>query len=132
AVVPGNHDYDFGPVGWQVDQGPATDEATLRGALRETIKHGKFPMLSANTFLKSSIVDENGQPVPVEGNYCAPVTAPGRPNANIDWAKAQTLDFLQASVIKNVAGVRVALIGIDNPTTPKVTTPHNVTDLCFD
>jgi len=38
---------------------------------------------------------------------------------------------LKPYLIKNVAGVRVAIIGIDNMTTPVTTTPANVKDLCF-
>ena len=34
-------------------------------------------------------------------------------------------------MIKQVAGIRVALIGLDNVGTPVTTTPENVTDLCF-
>jgi 5'-nucleotidase len=132
AAVPGNHDYDFGPVGWTIDQVAGTTEAELRGAFRETIKKATFPMVSANTFLKSSIKDAAGNAIPVDGIDCKPIVAQGQAAPEIDWSKAETLDFLKPYVIKQVAGLRVAIVGLDNPTTPKVTTPHNVSDLCFE
>jgi 5'-nucleotidase len=135
VAIPGNHDYDFGPVDPKtpgrftpVDQVQQTDELSLRGAFREAIKQATFPMISANTFFKASIADSNGNPIQVDGTGCKPST----PGAQIDWSRAKTLDFLKPYVIKTVAGVRVALIGLDNPGTPTVTTPHNVSDLCFD
>lgn len=129
---PGNHDYDFGPVGWTVDQVPQSDELSLRGAFREAMKQASFPMISASTFVKSSLVDASGRSVAVDGTGCKPTALPDGTLPKIDWSRAGTLDFLKPYLIKTVAGVRVAMIGIDNPTTPTVTTPHNVSDLCFD
>lgn len=129
AVVPGNHAYDFGPQGWLVDQvGPGSADLDPRGSLKKIAKEVKFPLLSANTYTKASLVDANGNPVPVDGTECAPLD-PHAPA--IDWTKAQRPDFLTPYVIKQVAGLRVALIGIDNVTTPTMTTIQNVSDLCF-
>jgi 2',3'-cyclic-nucleotide 2'-phosphodiesterase (5'-nucleotidase family) len=65
----------------------------------------------------------------VSDQYCKPkdTKAPA-----IDWPMAVQPSFLKPYVIKQVAGLRVALIGLDNPETPIVTTEANVTDLCFD
>src|SRR5262249_13001587 len=49
----------------------------------------------------------------------------------IDWSQAKSLDFINPYLIKNVGDVRVAIIGIDNVSTPTTTTPDNVKDLCF-
>lgn len=128
AVVPGNHDYDFGPVGWLEDQvTPQTGDQDPRGALLKLKKMANFPLISANTYFKDSIQDAQGRPVKVKGVNCAPVAA----GSAIDWSKAQRPEFLAPYEIKKAGEVRVALIGIDNPTTPETTTPANVSDLCF-
>ncbi len=119
AVIPGNHDYDFGPVGWLVDQ--SEDKAKRREAFEKIIKAAKFPMISANTFLTSSLTSK------VENIRCKVTEG----EAAIDWTKAEAPSFLSPYVIKSVAGVRVAIIGIDNPHTPDTTTFDNVADLCF-
>src|SRR5262249_21507589 len=49
-----------------------------------------------------------------------------------DWSKATRPDFLKPYLIKDVAGVRVAIIGIDNVFTPTTTTAADVSDLCFE
>jgi 5'-nucleotidase len=148
AVVPGNHDYDFGPKGWLVDQvNPSTEDQDPRGALREAMKHAAFPLLSANTFLKASLREVSsssqtqGPPVPVTNIGCLPLSPEPSPSSlsspppappQIDWTAAQNPDFLRPYIVKTVAGVRVALIGMDNPTTPRTTTASNVADLCFE
>lgn len=130
AVVPGNHDYDFGPVGWLEDQvTPDTIDQDPRGALLKLKKMAKFPLISANTYFKNSIQDAQGNSVKVKGVKCAPLTPESA--AAIDWSRARRPDFLTPYRIKKVGGVRVAMIGIDNPTTPETTTPANVSDLCF-
>jgi 5'-nucleotidase len=133
AVIPGNHDYDFGPVGWLDDEvTPTTGDQDPRGALKAAFAYARFPLISANTFLRSSLHDTLGNPVPVDQQSCDPIAAAGQPAPVIDWSRAKTLDFLVPYLIKQVGGVRVALIGIDNPVTPTTTTPANMSDLCFE
>jgi len=119
AVVPGNHDYDFGPSGWDIDQ--SDDKAKRREAFNKIIKTAKFPLISANTFLIDSLNVE------VDHDNCRPKDE----SKEIDWKSAKVPGFLRPYVIKEVAGVRVALIGIDNPHTHGTTTADNVADLCF-
>ena len=127
AVVPGNHDYDFGPVGWLEDQVTSdTEDQDPRGALLKLKALAKFPLISANTYYKNSIRDSEGRTIPVKGVRCEPLSP-----ASIDWKQATRPEFLTPHTVKTVAGVRVALIGLDNPTTPDTTTPANVSDLCF-
>lgn len=124
AAIPGNHDYDFGPVGWEVDQSKV--KSKRREAFEKIIKLAKFPLLSGNTFLTESLVNLQGKSIEVKNDSCKPVG-----QSHIDWSKAKTLKYLEPYRIVNVAGVRVALIGIDNPHTPGTTTFDNVEDLCF-
>jgi 5'-nucleotidase len=130
AVITGNHDYDFGPVGWLVDT--ATENQDPRAALKAALAYAQFPLISANTFLRASLRDAAGNQVEVKPQGCEPIVAAGQPTPQIDWDKAATLDFLKPYVIKDIAGVRVAIIGVDNMTTPVTTTPANVKDLCFE
>jgi 5'-nucleotidase len=130
AIIPGNHDYDFGPKGWLEDQvTPGSPDQNPRGALEALQESTKdvFPMLSANTYLRSSIVDRKGLPVSVESANCKAVKG----SKPIDWSRARAPRYLEPYVIKQLAGLRVALIGIDNSGTPQTTTVANVTDLCF-
>ena len=133
AAITGNHDYDFGPHGWLVDDVKDVDpndpnaDRDPRGVIKDLASHASFPILSANTYLKSSILDTKGKVVDVSGEGCVPAVA----GTQIDWTSAQRPDFLNPYLIKTVAGVRVAVIGIDKPETPTTTTPDNVTDLCF-
>ncbi len=125
AAVPGNHDYDFGPIGWLEDQvTPQSKDQDKRGAFKRVIEHAKFPFLSANTYLKDSLVDEAGNRVNVNAIKC-------ESTSKIQWSKAKRLDFFKPYIIKEVAGVRVALIGLDHHKTSTVTMEKNVTDLCF-
>ena len=127
AAITGNHDYDFGPIGWLNDQIiPGVGDQNPLGALLRDVHSARFPIISANTYFKNSIFDTLGNPVPVSGNFCAPpVPTP------IDWKRAKIPDFLKAAWIVKTAGIRVALIGIDNPETPSTTTAANVAALCF-
>lgn len=59
AAVPGNHAYDFGPEGWQVDSVPTGEDGDPLGALRKMLKASTFPFLAANvTDLKDKPVAE--------------------------------------------------------------------------
>jgi 5'-nucleotidase len=125
AIVPGNHDYDFGPAGWLADQ--VTEESSdkdPRGVIKGLAAIAKFPLLSANTYMKSSLRTIEGKPATVDSVKCAT-------NELIDWSLARRPGFLKPFVVTEVAGIRVALIGLDNPETPRSTTIPNVSDLCF-
>jgi 5'-nucleotidase len=137
AVVPGNHDYDFGPVGWLEDQprraGLSPDSAEgPRGALLRLVRSASFPLLSANTWLKGRFFDVTGSPVSselIQSGGCAvsPSTLP------LDFTRATRPDFLQASRIVTLpSGIRVGLFGLDHPRTASMTTAANVSDLCFE
>src|SRR5262245_9220077 len=130
VAITGNHDYDFGPVGWLQDEPTAPDQDP-RGALKVALTYAKFPLISANTFLTASLRDAAGNPVLVDQQGCVPKLAPDH-QPLIDWSKATRPDFLKPYLIKDVAGVRVAIIGIDNVFTPTTTTPADVSDLCFE
>ncbi len=125
AIVPGNHDYDFGPIGWLVDQ--SADTSRRREALEKAAFQTGVPLLSANTFYKDSLMDTAGAPVAVSNTGCLPKG----PASQIDWSRARQPSFLKPYLIKHVAGLRVALIGIDNVNTNILTTADNVADLCF-
>ncbi len=128
AAIPGNHDYDFGPIGWKDDTVSSnTSDRNPRGALLRAMNSVQFPLLSANTYFKLSLVDPKGEAVKVDNNGCKPLV----PGTAINWNKAARPPFLKPYLIKNVGKLRVALIGIDNPTTPAQTTFANVNDLCF-
>jgi len=132
AAITGNHDYDFGPVGWLEDQVASTTvDNDPRGALRFALPYAHFPLISANTFLRYSLFDTLGNSVQVEQKGCDPIAKAGQPTPQIDWDRAQAPDFLQPYLIKEVGGVRVAVIGIDNVSTSFITTAANVSDLCF-
>src|SRR5262249_4039461 len=79
-----------------------------------------------------SIRDALGNHVQVDQQGCSPIVQAGKTLPQIDWSKAVSPGFLKPYVIKEVGGVRVALIGIDNVYTPTTTTPANVSDLCFE
>jgi 5'-nucleotidase len=130
VAITGNHDYDFGPVGWLQDEPTAPDQDP-RGALKAALTYAKFPLISANTFLTASLRDAAGNQVQVDQQGCVPKLAPDHQPV-IDWSKAARPDFLKPYLIKDVAGVRVAIIGIDNVFTPTTTTPADVSDLCFE
>ena len=128
AVVTGNHDFDFGPLGWLEDQvTPDSKDKNPRGALERVAAQASFPLLSGNTFLKNSIRDLKGNSVEVAGFGCKPLDD----HAVIDWSKARRPDILHAYKIKTVSDLRVAMIGLDNMSTPSTTTAANVSDLCF-
>jgi len=130
VAITGNHDYDFGPVGWLQDA-PTTPEQDPRGALKAALAVAQFPLISANTFLTSSLQDTAGGQVQVDQQGCVPKVMPDHQPV-IDWSKAARPDFLKPYLIKEVAGVRVAIIGIDNVFTPTTTTAADVSDLCFE
>jgi 2',3'-cyclic-nucleotide 2'-phosphodiesterase (5'-nucleotidase family) len=89
-------------------------------------KSVRFPLLSSSIYELNSLRDAKGSPVQAESVGCK---AAG--GAVIDFKQAKRPAFLSPYRVQNVAGVRVALIGLDHPESPKTTTPENVTDLCF-
>jgi 2',3'-cyclic-nucleotide 2'-phosphodiesterase (5'-nucleotidase family) len=130
AVVPGNHDYDFGPFGWLYDK--VTDgktSANKREVIETLAARARFPLLSANTYLKSSIRFSDQDQNPALDSKCR--LSDSSSDLRLDFKKAKRPDFLRSHVILKKAGVRVALIGIDNTGTASSTTIENVDDLCF-
>ncbi|MBU6154977.1 MAG: 5'-nucleotidase C-terminal domain-containing protein [Bdellovibrionales bacterium] len=128
AIVPGNHDYDFGPLGWLYDRvNPDETSADPREVIKNLASMARFPLLSANTYFKDSIL-AGGHRIRLD-DQCkpsneTPVSAP-------DFQNAKRPEFLKPYQIVKRAGVRVALIGLDNRSTSSSTTKENVSDLCF-
>jgi 5'-nucleotidase len=133
VAITGNHDYDFGPIGWLEDEVSAsTADKDPRGALKAALSYARFPLISANTFLRASLRDALGNQVQVGQQGCDPTVEAGQTPPVIDWSQAAVPDFLKPYLIKEVGEVRVAVIGIDNVFTPTTTTSVNVSDLCFE
>lgn len=133
AVITGNHDYDFGPIGWLEDQvTPKSPDQNPRGALLRAIGSVEFPVISANTFVRDTFFDHAGKKLSIKSAGCRPPGAVADADAKIDWSRVERPSFLKSHVIKTIAGgVRVALIGLDNTNTEETTTKANVEDLCF-
>lgn len=135
AVVPGNHAYDFGPRGWLLDRPSAFTGDGPRPGPREALEHvverARFAVLSANTYLKSSLVagapEGGAAPVTVDGVRCT--RAEGQ--TPVDFTRATRPGGYRPHVVKTFDDVRVAVIGLDHPETPLTTTRENVDDLCF-
>ena len=130
AVVPGNHDYDFGPMGWLYDK--VTDgktSANKREVIESLAQRARFPLLSANTYLRNSIRFNGTQASPTVDSKCRLSNA--NSDQALDFVNASRPEFLRTHVIVKKAGVRVALIGLDNTGTGTTTTVENVDDLCF-
>ena len=128
AAVPGNHDYDFGPIGWLYDKvSPGNTGDNPREVIEKLAGIARFPLLSANTYLKASIRAGNSE-IPLD-SQCRPTDR--TPVDPLDFTRAKQPDFLKPYVILEKAGIRVALIGLDHPATASMTTPENVSDLCF-
>lgn len=130
AVVPGNHDYDFGPIGWLYDrvfEGKTSNDP--REVIKKLSQEVDFPLLSANTYLKNSIrpkgtfysVDLDSRCRPSNESLSTP----------LDFENASQPTFLRPYTIIRKAGVRIALIGLDHQNTASMTTVENVSDLCF-
>jgi 2',3'-cyclic-nucleotide 2'-phosphodiesterase (5'-nucleotidase family) len=128
AAVPGNHDYDFGPLGWLYDKvSPGNTGNNPREVIEKLSGIARFPLLSANTYLKSSI-RSGGREIPLD-SQCRPANQ--TPVHELDFGRAERPAFLKPYVILEKSGVRVALIGLDHPATASMTTLENVSDLCF-
>jgi 5'-nucleotidase len=136
AAVLGNHDFDFGPEGWLQDKVVAGEpDQDPRGALKKLVasKNPDFHLISANIYYTNSIVKDgkSGEQIPVKVKPIG-CEALNKDDAKaIRWDQARRFELAQPYAIKNVAGVRVAMIGIENVETPQTTTPENVSDLCF-
>ncbi len=123
AITPGNHAYDLGPLGWLDDRvTPETPDQNRRGALIKLRAMSSFPFLSANTYFRDSLFDKHGRPVGWDDEIN---------EGQINWARARRPEFLQPYIIKNIADVRVAVIGMDHYRTSSQTTADNVEDLFF-
>ena len=129
AIIPGNHDYDLGPGSFSFDHVKPVTSQNLRDVILDLSGIAQFPMLSANTYLRKTIkmtgtqttVDVDDSCVPKNQSLASP----------LDFAHAQRPAFLKPYTIVEKAGVRVALIGIDNRMTTSTTTSAYVSDLCF-
>ncbi len=132
AIIPGNHDYDFGPINWLYDQCNSTSghcDGGPRGVITARSTQAHFPMLSANTYNKASLKTKGSSlPVAVD-DTCKPTSASLMDP--IDFASGTHPEYLKPYTIVEKAGVRVALIGIDFHGTTATTTASNVSDLCF-
>lgn len=130
AIIPGNHDYDFGPIGWLWDQvTPDHNDGGPRGVIEKLAAVANFPMLSANTYYKASIKTQGSNLSAKLDATCVPVDSTLLDP--LDFFNATRPNFLQPYTIIEKAGVRVALIGIDFHNTTTTTTASNVSDLCF-
>src|SRR5690606_8207684 len=100
AVVPGNHDYDFGPVGWLEDGvRPGPPDQAPRGCLKRIPTRVRFPLVAANVDTRESLVDPNGYWVNMDEE-----SGDGQhPENRVDWSEAVRPDFLRPYVIKRVA-----------------------------
>jgi 5'-nucleotidase len=128
AVIPGNHDYDFGPLGWLYDQvTPGMTSNNPREVIEKLARSADFPLLSANTYLKNSL-RSGGKAIDLDSE-CKPLNA--TPSEPIDFENGRRPAFLTPYRIFKKAGVRVAIIGLDNHATATTTTKENVSDLCF-
>ncbi|MBS1959118.1 MAG: bifunctional metallophosphatase/5'-nucleotidase [Bdellovibrionales bacterium] len=129
AIIPGNHDYDFGPINWLYDRvTPGQTGNNPREVIEGLSAIAKFPMLSANTYIKKTIKSTVAGELTLD-NSCVPTNQTLRDK--LDFSTAERPAFLKPYVIVEKAGVRVALIGIDNKNTTAMTTGENVGDLCF-
>lgn len=125
AIVPGNHDYDFGPLNWLEDKvSERTEDKNPRGAFIRLIQNAQFSVLSGNTFYKESFYSIAGEKLKVEGNGC-------KTDGIVDWNRVLRAEFVKPYQIFNRAGLRIAVIGLDHGRTPSTTTEANVSDLCF-
>ncbi len=128
AIVPGNHDYDFGPLGWLYDRvTPGDTSSDPREVIKSLASMARFPLLSANTYYRNSIL-AGGRRIELD-DQCRP--SGETPAAPLDFTAAKRPEFLKPFTIVKRAGVRVALIGLDNKSTASSTTKENVSDLCF-
>jgi 2',3'-cyclic-nucleotide 2'-phosphodiesterase (5'-nucleotidase family) len=100
AVVPGNHDYDFGPEGWLFDKtGQGSSDLNPRGVIEKLARTAAFPLLSANTYLRESLREATGGPVAVTQKGCLPAQA----GQAVAWSRAKRPAFLQPYVIRQAA-----------------------------
>ena len=130
AAVPGNHDYDFGPIGWLYDKvTPGSTSNNPREVIEGLAALAKFPLLSANTYYKNSIHFQNDRTNLSLDSECK--LKSGSAKDTLDFQNATSPAFLKPYVIIEKAGVRVALIGLDNHATASTTAIENVDDLCF-
>jgi 2',3'-cyclic-nucleotide 2'-phosphodiesterase (5'-nucleotidase family) len=130
AIIPGNHDYDFGPKNWQYDRvTPGVTGNNPREVIEDLAGMANFPMISANTYIRNTVYMA-GTHTPVAMNDSCVPTSQSLASPP-DFVNAKRPAFLSPYKIIMKAGVRIALIGIDHHLTTSVTTGENVSDLCF-
>jgi 5'-nucleotidase len=157
GVVPGNHDYDFGPLDPPVPPGakPIFNDQVFgpidrndptkdpRGVIRLRAQDLKPPLdprnpplmdnifVSANTFLVAGLVDTQGRRVAIKDPQgCVPTN----PAQVIDFTRSAQPNegyILPFRILPNRAGLTVAVIGLDTHETPSTTDISNISDLCF-
>lgn len=129
AAVPGNHDYDFGPLGWLYDKVSVGQTSNNpREVIEGLAASATFPLLSANTYFKNSIHFQNDGATLSLDSQCKLKSAS---STDLDFGNASRPSFLKPYVILQKADVRVALIGLDNHATASTTAIENIDDLCF-
>ncbi|MBL7714269.1 MAG: 5'-nucleotidase C-terminal domain-containing protein [Bdellovibrionales bacterium] len=129
AIVPGNHDYDFGPEGWLVDQVvPGHPDQNPKGVIEGLASSVRFPLLSANTYYKASLRASDGSQLEGTKIASAGCEVAGQ---KVDFSQGKRPSFLKTHTFIETAGIRVAIIGLDLKHTAATTTAANVEDLCF-
>jgi 5'-nucleotidase len=158
AIVPGNHDYDFGPIGWENDSLQHAEETRLNALERFSVrtrrelsapnpndspdrvspKDPKATIIQfkevSNIPLLSANTYQLNSIKDKDGNKVNVGTIGCRPlpgEKPIDWTQAERPSFLRDTLIKETGGLKVAIVGLDIAITPSVTTKANVLDLCF-
>lgn len=102
AAAVGNHEFDFGPVGYErvtAAKGAAEGPDGPRGALLARMEEATFPFLSANLHAKSG--------------------------AKLAWPR------LKPHVIIERGGYKIGVVGYTTDETPKTTLKPNIDDLDF-
>ncbi len=104
AVVPGNHDYDFGPIDWKNDRVvKGVTSKNPREVIEMLSKSVRFPLISANTYFKTSVSEQ------IYGGKVTDQCKPAQLNASgpvIDFMFARRPSFLKPYTIvkKQVCG----------------------------
>lgn len=160
GMVPGNHNYDFGPVGWTKDfeeneeknfEADLNSIEKLKLSLTTQLRSDLLPKIKPENriAMRGSLfkaVESFGRPLLSANTYISETIqtkegarvyveskrcAPILNQQTIDWSKAERPEFLKSYQVVNAGGIRVAIIGMDHVDTAANTTDINVRDLCF-
>lgn len=128
AAIPGNHGFDFGPVGPESSYDPNNPNEDPVGALKARINQASFNFLGANIYEKNSLrpIDRNPDITPEETIV----------DEKIDWDRSRRVNWLKPYTIKRIRiaptdYLRVAIIGLESGATDKGTNYLNVKHLYF-